>query len=212
MIQNDKTMNKEQAEEKKRIKKEVQARIGKGEPKQQILEELSQQYKDKITIVKQLESTPSMAMKWKYLNYNHAMSALILIVFVLDIFALYLQLTGKKDYISFAWIRMLPYLNVFIDILLLAGVLRYRIETYSWIAARAVVSVVQIIVIHAYYKNIPIDFGQIIDYIVLALLLISFVLGLFLGVKLCPPRVPKIIEVDIDGSEKINKTVYVFPD
>lgn len=205
-------MNKEQAEEKKRIKKEVQARIGKGEPKQQILEELSQQYKDKITIVKQLESTPSMAMKWKYLNYNHAMSALILIVFVLDIFALYLQLTGKKDYISFAWIRMLPYLNVFIDILLLAGVLRYRIETYSWIAARAVVSVVQIIVIHAYYKNIPIDFGQIIDYIVLALLLISFVLGLFLGVKLCPPRVPKIIEVDIDGSEKINKTVYVFPD
>jgi hypothetical protein len=38
------------------------------------------------------------------------------------------------------------------------------------------------------------------------------VFGLFLAVKLCPPRVPKTIEVDIDGVEKINKTVYVFAD
>ena len=205
-------MDKIQAEEKKQIIKEVRARINKGEPKQQILEELSLQFKDKITIVKQLESTPSMVMKWKYLNYNHAMSILLFAIFILDIAALYLQWTGKKDYISFAWIRSLPYLNLFIDIIVLAGVLRYRIETYSWVAARAVVSVVQIIVIHAYYRTQPVDFGQISDYIVLGLALITFVMGLFLGVKLCPPRVPKTIEVNIDENEKINKTVYVFPD
>jgi hypothetical protein len=49
-------------------------------------------------------------------------------------------------------------------------------------------------------------------FISLTIVVISFILGLLLGVKLCPPRVPKNIEIDIDGTEKICKTVYVFPD
>ena len=201
-------MNKNQLIEKKQIKKEVQERIKRGEPKQQILEELSQQYKDKITIVKQLESTPSMSAKWKYLNYNHLMSILLLAIFILDIIVFYRHFTEPSDYVSFFWIDTLPYLNVAIDILLLVGVVRYRIETYSWIAARAVVSFVQIIFIHTYYNQ----HISLLTWIVLLLVIASFLLGLFLGVKLCPPRVPKTIEVNIDENERINKTIYVFPD
>ena len=204
-------MNKEeqtkQAKEKKQIKKEVQIRIKKGEPKQQILEELSQQYKDKITIVKQLESTPSMVMKWKYLNYNHVMSFLLLAIFILDGVILYQQQIEPNAYAAF-WVTAFPFLNLAVDVLLLIGVLRYRIETYSWIAVRAIISLLQIVITHAYY-NLPIDW---LIWGVLFLLVVSFLLGLFLGVKLCPPRVPKTIEVNIDENEKINKTIYVFPD
>ncbi len=195
-------MTKEQVEEKKHIKKEVRLRIDKGEPKQQILEELSQQYKDKITIVRQLESIPSKLMRYKYMKFNYLLSALLLAALVLDAILLFRMEKGNP------LINVISYLNVFLDAILLVGVLRYRIENYSWIAARAVISLLQIIISHAYY-HYPID---PLTWIVLGLVVISFFLGLFLGIKLCPPRVPKTIEVDIDGTEKINKTVYVFPD
>ncbi len=195
-------MNKEQTEEKNRIKKEVRDRINKGEPKQRILEEMSHQYKDKITIVKQLELTPSKVMKYKYRIFNYLLAALLWAALVLDIILLVRNVWGNPllDFITC--------LNVFLDVILLLGVVRYRIESYSWIAARAVVSLFQIVITHIYY-HMPID---TLTFVVLVLVVISFAFGLFLGVKLCPPRVPKTIEVDIDGTEKINKTVYVFPD
>ena len=194
-------MNKVQAEEKKQIKKEVYSRIRSGEPKQQILEELSKKYKDKITIVKQLEVTPSLAMRKKYQLFNLIMTGLLLTILVLDVI-LVINSTLEN------WLKYVPFLNVFIDIILLIGILRYRIENYSWIAARAIVSVIYIIISNAYF-HFPID---VITIIVLGLIIISFFLGIFLSMRLCPPRIPKTIEVDIDGTEKINKTIYVFPD
>ena len=49
--------------EKRNIAKEVKSRIGRSDPKHKILGELSQKYKDKAIISKQLEITPSNAMK-----------------------------------------------------------------------------------------------------------------------------------------------------
>ncbi len=195
-------MSKEQVEEKRQIKKEVQSRINKGEPKQQILEELSQQYKDKITIVKQLESTPSKVMKYKYRVYNYALILLLLGTLVLDTIML-LRVKWENPLLDgFAC------LNVLLDAVLMIGVIRYRIENYSWISSRALVLLIQMIVTHVYYHQ-AID---TLTFVILVLVIASFVLGLFLGVRLCPQRVPKVIEVDIDENERINKTVYVFPD
>ncbi|MDR2038297.1 MAG: hypothetical protein LBQ60_10290 [Bacteroidales bacterium] len=188
--------------EKSQIKKEIKSRISRGEPKQQILEDLSQKYKDKITIVKQLEITPSVVMKQKYYLFNILLFTLLLAALVLDTILLF----------RVKWINPLTttisYLNVGLDIMLLLGAGLYRIESYSWISARAIVSILQIIITHAYYQS-PID---TLTFISLGLVVISFLLGLFLSIKLCPPRIPKTIEVDIDEKEKIKKTVYVFPD
>lgn len=195
-------MSGEKVNEKRQIKKEVLARIKKGEPKQQILEELSLEYKDKITIVKQLENTPSIMMRHKYLKYNYLMSALLLTILVLDVIAIF------RAQWHHPLVDTISYLNVAIDIILLTGAVLYRIENYSWIAARAIVSLIQIIITHVYYHQ-GID---LLTFIVLALIIISFLLGMFLGIKLCPPRIPKIIEVNVDDKETIKKTVYVFPD
>ena len=195
-------MYKEQILEKKQIKKEVKTRVKKGEPKQRILEELSHLYKDKVTIVKQLEVTPSQAMKYKYQNLNFLLAGLLLIALVIDIILLYRLEWG------FLMIDINTTLNVALDIIFIVGVFLIRIENYSWIAARAVVTLVTILVSKAYYHQ-PID---ILIFISLATIVASFFLGLLLGLKLCPVRVPKTIEVDIDGTEKIKKTIYVFPD
>jgi hypothetical protein len=137
------------------------------------------------------------------------MSVLLFAILVLDIILLYQQRTASVVELSiYSWTKAFPYFNILIDILLLTGVLRYRIEIYSWIAARAVISVIQIVVLNVISSQTV----DVLIWIVLLLVVISFLLGLFLGVKLCPPRVPKEIEVDIDGVEKIKKTVYVFPD
>jgi len=196
-------MNKEIAEEKKQIVKEVKARVERGEPKQQILEELSQVYKDKVTINKQLEKTPSKLMKYKYAVFNYTLANFLLAALVLDAILLF-----KADW-QFLIIDGFAALNVGLDIVFLVGVLLYRSETYSWIASRAIVSLLIIIVSNYFIPNSSV---QVLVYVSLALISVSFVLGLFLGVKLCPLRVPKVIEVDIDGVEKINKTIYVFPD
>jgi hypothetical protein len=200
-------MNQEQALEKKQIKKHVIERIGRGEPKQQILEELSQLYKDKVTIVKHLEFTPSNAMKEKFKMHNYGLAVLLLGVLVLD-FILLVQLLqshwGGKVVIDFT-----TSLNVVLNAVFLAGVLSYRIEIYSWIASCAVVMLITITASLYYYEISELN---PLLFISLALIIVSFVLGLLLGVKLCPQRVPKVIEVDIDGVEKINKTIYVFPD
>ena len=195
-------MSEKPVNEKGQIKKDIRNRISKGEPKQQILEELSLVYKDKITIVKQLENTPSIVMKQKYSRLNHLLLILLLGLLVLDIILLFRIKWNNPLVDSFS------YLNVVIDLLLVGGVVLYRIENYSWIATRAIVSLVQIMVVHAYYQQ-PID---LLTFIGLALIVISFLLGMFMGVKLCPPRVPKIIEVAVDDKETIKKTVYVFPD
>jgi len=196
-------MNKEQAEEKKQIVKNVKVRIEKGEPKQQILEELSQLYKDKVTIMKQLETTPSKMMKYKYAVFNYTLANLLLVALILDVILLFKAEWGGNMIVDFS-----TALNVVLDVVFLVGVLLYRTETYSWIASRALVTLLTIIVSLTYYYLTV----HVLVYISLVLIVISFVLGLFLGVKLCPPRIPKIIEVDIDGIEKINKTIYVFPD
>jgi len=197
-------MNKEQAAaaEKKKIMDDVKARVGRGEQKQQILEELSQLYKDKVTIVKQLEVTPSLEMKQKYQMHNYLLAAFLLAALVLDTCTLWWE-WGK-------WIIIYPtMLNIVLDVVFVIGVLMYRNEIYSWISSRAVVSLVMIIATLYYHEIQTLNPMLVVS---LGLVLISFVLGMVLGVKLCPPRIPKVIEVDIDGTEKINKTVYVFAD
>jgi len=195
-------MNKIQAEEKKQIVNEVKTRVEKGEPKQQILEELSQLYKDKVTIIKQLEITPSKTMKYKYAVFNYTLANLLLAALILDIILLF-----KADWVNIIYDSSTA-LSVGLDIVFLVGVLLYRTEIYSWIASRALVTLLIILVSKTYYFFSL----HVLVYVSLGLIVISFVLGLFLGVKICPPRVPKVIEVDIDGVEKINKTIYVFPD
>jgi hypothetical protein len=196
-------MDKKKVIEKKRIKEDVKSRIGKGETKQLILEELSQLYKDKLTIVKQLETTPSRVMRYKYRLHNGLLAGLLLAALFLDVILLFRLKWGTYRIIDIDSV-----LNVGLDATFLVGVLLCRIEIYSWIAARAVVTLITIMASYAYYLQ-PVD---MLVFISLTLIVVSFVLGLLLCVKLCPPRIPKTIEVDIDGTEKINKTIYVFPD
>lgn len=195
-------MNKEQLEEKKQIIEDVKNRMEKGEPKQQILEELSQTYKDKVTIVKQLERTPSKVMKYKYRTYNLVLAALLQASLILDIVTLFGLDWGHLI------VDVCLSLNVALSAIFLFGVLLYRIDIYSWIATSAITMLIAITSSYLHYHS---DI-EVLVLISLGLIIISFVLGLFLGVKLCPPRVPKTIEVDIDGTEKVNKTIYVFPD
>jgi len=196
-------MKKEQISEKRQIVKHVKARIERGEPKQLILEELSQLYKDKVTIVRHLELTPSRVMKAKYRLYNYILAALLLSAFILDAI-LFSRLNRGIMLIDFT-----TALNVALDMVFLVGVLLYRIEIYSWIASCAVVTLITLLSSLYYYDLQNVD---PLLFISLTMVVISFILGLLLGVKLCPPRVPKNIEIDIDGTEKICKTVYVFPD
>ena len=203
-------MSKEQAEEKRQIIKHVKARIDRGEPKQQIMEDLSALYKDKVTIAKQLESTPSKEMKLKYQMYNYLLAAFLLVALIFDIILIGSELGSEGA----SWsagrnvITANYTLSIVLDLIFVVGVLLYRNEIYSWIASRALITIFAMFISFGYYKYQ----GNALIYVSLALIVISLVLGLFLGVKLCPPRVPKVIEVDIDGTEKINKTIYVFPD
>jgi hypothetical protein len=194
-------MGKSDLNEKNQIKQEVRLRIKKGEPKQQILEDLSQKFKDKITIVRQLEINPSVRMKKKYLLVNIALFVLLLVTLILDI----IMIPNLEEGLL---ITILTYLNLAIDVILLIGVGFYRIEIYSWIAARAIVALSQLAIVHLFFKG-PVD---ILSLISLGLIIISFMVGLFMGIKLCPPRIPKTVEVEIDEKEKIQKTVYVFFD
>ncbi len=193
--------NKDNIQEKKQIKEEVLTRINQKIPKQQILEELSPKYKDKITIIKQLENTPSVAMKKKYFKLNYILAGLLFLALIMDVLSAF-----RSNWIY--WIQYVVYLNMILDVVLCIGTALYRIETYSWIAARGIVSILQIIITNAYFRH-PVDMTTLIS---LGLIIISFFLGLYLGVRLCPPRVPKKIEVTIDENEKIQKTIYVFPD
>jgi len=193
-------MNKEQALEKEKIVKLVKERIDKGEPKQAILEDLSKQFKDKVTIVRQLELTPSKAMKDKYRTHNYVLAGLMLAALVLHGILLF-RLDWNNLITDFATV-----LIVLMDVVFLVGLLMYRSEIYSWIAACAVVTLITILAL-MYYKAL-----ESLWFVSLAVVVVSCILGLLLGVKLSPPRVPKIIEVDIDGTEKVKKTVYVFAD
>jgi hypothetical protein len=194
-------MSKEQISERRKIRKEVKYLIDKGEPKQQILEELSQLYKDKIAIMKQLEATPSRIMKYKFRTHNYFLAALLMLVLVLDSVALSRLQWG--DWIIDANLV----LNVALDVIFLVYVLLFRIEIYTWIAARAVVTLLTIMAAHTEYYQI-----DILVFVSLTLIVVSFVLGMTLGVKLCPPRIPKTVEVNVGENQKINKTIYVFPD
>jgi hypothetical protein len=195
-------MTSEQSAERKQIIEDVRTRMDKGEPKQQILEELSHTYKNKAEIVKQLEHTPSRLMKYKYRMHNFGLAALLQVSLILDVVTLFRLEWGDRI------IDICLSLNVVLGAVFLFGVLLYRIEIYGWIATGAVTTIIAVSasLIH-YHEQV-----DILVLISLGLIVISFVLGLYLGVKLCPPRVPKTIEVDVDGTEKINKTIYVFPD
>jgi len=195
-------MDKDQSLEKKQIKEHVKVRMENGEPKQQIFEELSLLYKDKLTIVKLLEQTPSKVMRRKFQIPNYGLAVLLLTVLVLDTILFF-------DFKGNIIIDVTAGLNVVLSALFSIGVLVYWIEIYSWIASSAVVTLITLCASLYYYELR--DINSLL-FVSLSLIVISFILGLLLGVKLCPPRVPKTIEVDIDGIEKINKTVYVFPD
>ena len=197
-------MNKAQTLEKRNIKKEIKMRIDKGIPKQQILEELSFLYKDKMPVLKQLELTPSKMMKQKYRLFNYMLAGLLLAATILDIIILKNLKWGMYPILDVFYT-----LNVVLDAVFLVGVFLYRIESYSWVASRAVVSLLTITVT-LYYQSFS-DLNMLI-FISLTLIVVFLVLGLLLGVKLCPQRVPKIIELDVNGTEKVNKTIYVFTD
>ena len=197
-------MNKEHAFEKRQIKQDIKVWIDKGKPKQQIFEELSLLYKDKATILKQLESTPSKMMKDKYRLFNYMLASLLLAATILDVIILTSLKWGMYPVLDVNYT-----LSVVLDAVFLVGVLMYRIEIYSWVASRAVVSLITI-VMALYYQSFA-DINILI-FVSLTLIVIFFVLGLFLGVKLCPAHVPKTIEVNVNGIEKINKTIYVFRD
>jgi len=194
-------MSKEQISERKKIKKDVKYLVEQGESKQQILEKLSYLYKDRITIMKQLEATPSRTMKYKFRTYNYILAALLLIVLVLDVIAL--SRSQRNDWI----IDISLALNVLLDVVILINVLLYRVEIYSWIAVRAVVPLVTILTAHTLFYQI-----DMLVFVSLTLIVVSFILGTKIGVKLCPPRVPKSVEVNVGENHKINKTIYVFPD
>ena len=195
---------KEKAFEKRLIKKAIKEWIDMGKPKQQILEDLSLLYKDKVTILKQLEFTPSKVMKHKYRLFNYMLAVLLLAATILDVIILKNLNWGKHSILDVNYA-----LSVALDAIFLVGVLLYRIEIYSWVASRAVVSLVTIMVT-LYYQSFA-EINSLI-FISLTLIVVFFILGLFLGIKLCPPRVPKVIEVPVNGTEKINKIVYVFQD
>ena len=194
-------MSKEQIFERRRIRKEVKYLVEKGEPKQQILEDLSQTYKDKITIVKQLEVTPSKIMRYKFRTHNYFLATLLLAVLALDSIAL--SRLQWSDWI----ISSNMVLNVILSVVFLVNILLFRIEIYTWIAARAIVTLLTIMTAHTKYYQI-----DILVFVSLTLIVVSFVIGMTLGVRLCPPRVPKTVEVNIGENQKINKTIYVFPD
>ena len=194
-------MSKEQLSERRQIKKEVKNLVDKGKSKQQILEELSQLYKDRITIMKQLELTPSRTMKYKFRVYNYLLATLLLVVLILDIIALSRSQWG--DWI----ISSNLILNIAMDVVFLVGVLLFRIELYTWIAARAVVTLLTIIAAHTQYYQI-----DILVFVSLFLIVVSFILGTMIVLRLRPPRVPKTVEVNNGKNQRINKVVYVFPD
>ena len=197
----------EKMSEKSKIKLDVKYRIERGEPKQQILEELSQLYKDKVALVRQIEITPSKSAKAKYGIYNYLLASLLLAALVLDVILIFKLEDQSNKGNTILYFNTL--LSIGLDIVFLVGVLMYRIEIYSWIATRALVTLLTIIISLGYYH---VSFHPLI-YVSLSLIIVSFVLSLWLVIKkLCPPRVPKIIEVDIDGVEKIKKTILVYPD
>ena len=190
--------------EKRKIAKEIKFRLKCGHAKQKILEDVSQMFKDKVFIVKQLEKTPSEKMKSKYFIHNIILSLLLLLAITADL----ITFTKLDLSIQNNWIMYFTALNIVLDIIFWIGVKLYRVETYSWIASRALVSLIVIITSYMYYY-------QTVDYLVyvsLCLVSLSFVFGLWLGVHLCPPRVPKCIEVKINKEEMVEKVIYVFPD
>ena len=193
-------MNKEQTSEKKQIVKLIKERIDKGESKQAILEVLSKQCKDKATIMRQLEITPSKAMRDKYRIHNYLLAGMMLAALVLHSILLF-RLDWENKITDIATL-----LIVFLDVVFLIGLLMYKIEIYSWIAACAVVTLITILVL-LYYNAL-----ESLWFVSLAVVVVTCILGLLLGVKLFPPRIPKIIEIEIDGTEKVKKTVYVFAD
>ena len=205
--------DKEQISEKKQIRFDVKERIKSGIPKQKIIEELSSLYKDKNSIIKEIESTPSNAMKSKYGLLNYMLASFLLAAVVIDVilcFRLDWSIFRSSGW-SYWGIHINVILSLILDSVFLVGVIMYRINVYSWIASRALLTAIMLIASYAYIKDM-----FVIDYLVFVsfgLIVLSFVVGLMLCVKLCPPRVPKIIEKEIEGlNEKIKKTIYVYPD
>ena len=192
--------------ERKQIRLDVKNRINERIPKQQILEELSQLYEDKTTIVKQIEKTPSLAARAKCLKFNYMLLVCLLLALTLDVIFMF-----KIDTSLGSGEKILLFntaLSIVLDLVFVIGVFLYFVEIYSWIAARALVTLLTLMISFGYYHS---EIHMLV-YISLFLIIVSFALGLLMGVKLFPPRVPKVIEIDIDGIEKINKTVYVYPD
>ena len=189
--------------EKKQIKLDVKYRLERGEPKQQILEDLSQLYKDKVTLMRQIEINPSKEAKEKYGIYNFLLAFILFSTLVLDIILLF-EVEKNEPLYLYRIAILNTIVCIALDAIFFGGALTFHIEMYNWIATRALVSLLTLII----------SLGQFhpLAYISLCLAVTAFVLGLWLGVKLCPPRVPKIIEVEIDDMEKIKKTIHVYPD
>ena len=193
--------------EKKQIKLDVKNRIERGEPKQQILEELSHLYKNKVTLVRQIEITPSKATRAKYAKYNYLLAFLLSAALVLDV--ILVLATDKSLGTGNTVIIVNNIISIILDLIFIVGVLSFHIPIYGWIASRALFTLLTIIVSSGYFH---VAIHPVI-YLSLSFIIVSFMLGLWLGIKkLCPPRIPKIIEIDVDGLEKIKKTILVYPD
>jgi hypothetical protein len=200
---------KEKTSQKKQIRLDIKYRIDRGEPKQQIIEDLSFLYKDKRSIARQIDSIPSKAMKEKYWIFNYILASFLLAALIMDILLFFRLDWGWLN--TRAWWQLTIHFNVIIslvlDSLFFVSVLMYRINMYSWIVVRALTTMVVFLV--AYIDNNPLLADKFL-LIPFGLILLSFVVGLLLSWKLCPPRIPKIIEVDIDGVEKIKKTILYY--
>jgi hypothetical protein len=200
--------------EKNQIKAEVRRRVKSGEPKQVIQEDISKRFKDKIAIIKQLEGVPSLSMRKKYRWFNVGIFILLLAIFTLDVWAMlrfFFPETfhpGTEESVAAWLLGGLVILNIAIDAVLLIGVALYRLDTYSWISARAIISLLQIIAVQVSFPKA----GDPLNYYILGLLVVSLAFGLFMSARLSPHRIPKKIEVTNSEGDKIPKIIYVFPD
>ena len=171
-------MTKEQTAEKKQIKLDVSYRIKRGELKQQIFEDLSPLYKDKVTLVRQIEITPSRAMKSKYGIFNYVLAFFLLAALAVDI--VLITKLDTNHWFSNLWyhlmINYITVLSIVLDTVFFVGVLLYRIEIYSWIASRALLTLITLVASASFEKVFDQEIVFVLLLISLGLIVISFII------------------------------------
>ena len=193
----------EKGAEKRYLAKEVKMMIAEGEPKEKILEELSERFKDQVMVMKILENTPSKVKREIYGTMNMMLLLLLILTMVADIVMIFD--TGAERKMIF--VNLCTSVSIVLDVIFIVAVLRYKVELYLWIFSRAFVSMIIAIVLY-------IHDSQYVDrmvYVAFGLTVFSTALGMWLAGKLCPKRVPKKVTLS-NGRENIISMIYVYPD